>query len=175
YGQAYFKTPYTDTLSKQGMILTRAYSPSAVCSPTRYAIISGTDPFRSYHHSHVLFNGEPLVINENQPNIARLMSEAGYTTGVIGKWHLGLGDMMPRNINNPGRGPNDIGFDFSFIVPDGHNMYPKYYIENGDPVNESYRYRSEIELLDRVGYKLVQHNAVQNWKNLRSDNKIGRK
>src|SRR5690606_17863347 len=91
YGQTIFATPYTDKLATQGMRLTRAYSPSAVCSPTRYAVLTGTDPFRAYHHSHVLFNGEPLVIEENEWTIASLLKRKGYHTGIIGKWHLGLG------------------------------------------------------------------------------------
>ncbi|MFB2118433.1 arylsulfatase [Parapedobacter sp. 2B3] len=176
YGQSRFLTPHTNRLSKEGVRFTAAYSPSAVCSPTRYAIMTGTDPFRSYHHSHVLFNGEPLVIKKDQMTIASFLKKCGYVTGIVGKWHLGLGDAMPRDINEPGRGPNDVGFDYSYIVPDGHNMYPRYYIENGKPVVEpGITFDSEAVMLDRVGYKLVQHRPKGEWPNLRPDSTIGRR
>ncbi len=147
YGQEYFPTPYTDQLADQGILLTSAYSPSAVCSPTRYAVLTGTDPFRRYITSHVLFNAEPMTIGKDELTVGTLLQEMGYATGVVGKWHVGLGDGLPRDINDPGRGPNEIGFDYSFLVADGHNMDPRYYIENGvilggvDPPFSSFRRR----------------------------------
>ena len=173
YGQNLFPTPATDQLVQEGMRFTNTLTPSAVCSPTRYGVLTGTDPFRQYHTSHVLFNGEPLVVGEQEATIASLLQQNGYRTGVIGKWHLGLGDSLPRDINHPGRGPNNIGFDYSFLVPDGHNMYPRYYIENGKSVgNPDYYYSSEIVILDRVGYKLIQHIPDDEWENRRPDNEI---
>ncbi len=174
YGQALFPTPNTDRLAEQGIRLTDAYSPSAVCSPTRYAVLTGTDPFRRYHTSHVLFNGEPLVIEPGQETVASLLKKSGYATGVIGKWHLGLGDSMPRDLNHPGRGPNDIGFDYSFLVPDGHNMYPRYYIENGEVVGGTQPpFASRLQLLNRLDYRLLQNLPVGEWENRRPEERIG--
>ena len=174
YGQKRISTPNTDKMAQEGVRLTHAYSPSAVCSPTRYAIVTGTDPYRSYHDSHVLFNGEPLIIKNDELTVASLLKEYGYVTGVIGKWHLGLGDSLPRDLNNPGRGPNDIGFDYSFLIPDGHNMYPKYYTENGKVVGGiDPPFLSKVTIIDRVGYKLLQSVAVGIWENRRPDDKIG--
>lgn len=174
YGQCRFPTPHTDRLAREGMQFTDAHSPGAICSPTRYAVVTGTDPFRRYHTSHVLFNGEPLVIGEREATVASLLKQQGYRTGVVGKWHLGLGDTLPRNLNRPGRGPNDIGFDDSYLVPDGHNMLPRYYLENGRAEGGTAEpFRSKVRLLDRVGYKLVQNEPVGNWKNRRPDHEIG--
>lgn len=173
YGQKSFATPSTDRLAQEGIRFTDAHAPSAVSSPTRYSVLTGTDPFRRYHTSHVLFNGEPLMIGKQESTVASLLQQGGYSTGVIGKWHIGLGDTLPRDINNPGRGPNDMGFDYSFLIPDGHNMHPRYYIENGRVVRYTpHNYRSEIKILDRVGYKLVQHIPSEKWENRRPDDEI---
>jgi len=173
YGQQSLPTPSTDQLAQEGMRFTDAHAHSAVSSPTRYSVLTGTDPFRQYHTSHVLFNGEPLVIGKQESTVASLLQQGGYSTGVIGKWHVGLGDTIPRDINHSGRGPNETGFDYSFLIPDGHNMDPKYYIENGQVVRYTpHHYRSKTEILDRVGYKLVQHIPSEEWKNRRPGDKI---
>jgi arylsulfatase A-like enzyme len=173
YGQEFFPTPHTDRLAREGMRFTDAHSPCAVCSPTRYGVVTGTDPFRRYHTSHVLFNGESLVIRNGEATVASLLKQAGYRTGVIGKWHLGLGDTLPRNLNNPGRGPNDIGFDYSFLVPDGHNMHPRYYLENGKIAGDNAPvYKSGIKILKRLGYRLVRHEESGTWENRRPDEGI---
>ncbi len=174
YGQDYFPTPNTSKLAEQGMRFTEAYSNAAVCSPTRFSVLTGNCPFRRYHTSHVLFNGEPMVLGSEDFNIAKMLKRQGYTTGVVGKWHLGLGDKLPRDINNPGLGPNDIGFDSSYIVPDGHNMKPGYYIEDGEIEGGAEpAFESEIKILDRYGYKLVQHIPKGEWQDRRPDDKIG--
>ncbi|MFW6124711.1 MAG: sulfatase family protein [Pirellulales bacterium] len=174
YGQRGFTTPHTDRLAREGMRFTDAHSPSAICSPTRYAVVTGTDPFRRYHMSHVLFNGEPLVIGKQEATVASLLKQQGYWSGVVGKWHLGLGDTLPRDLNRPGRGPNDIGFDYSYLVPDGHNMLPLYYLENGEVEGGTEEpFRSKARLLDRVGYKLVQNEPLGDWENRRPNHAIG--
>lgn len=174
YGQGYFPTPHTDRLASEGIQLTSAYSPSAVCTPTRYAVVTGTDPFRRFLTSHVIFNAHPLLIEPDQPTVASLLKPAGYATGVFGKWHLGLGDTLPRDLNHPGRGPNEIGFDYSFLVPDGHNMLPPYYIENGEVLGGvEPPFESELIIQNRVGTKLLQHNRVGEWPNRRPNDLIG--
>ncbi len=174
YGQRVFPTPHTDRLAEQGISLTSAYSPSSVCSPTRYAVLTGTDPFRRYITSHVLFNAEPLVVGKGEETVASLLKQAGYATGAVGKWHLGLGDALPRDLNTPGRGPNEIGFDYSFLVPDGNNMLPHVYHENGFVVaDEGTRYDSELVIQERIGLSLLQHNPNGRWENHRPGNEIG--
>ncbi|QDT63883.1 sulfatase family protein [Calycomorphotria hydatis] len=173
YGQDIFPTPHTSRLASEGMRFTDAHSPSAVCSPTRYGLLTGTSPFRRYHTSHVLFNGEPLVIGENEPTIASLLKECGYATGVNGKWHLGLGNHVPRDLNQPGRGPQSIGFEESFLVPDGHNMFPRYYMKNGEVLGGVVPpFESSPQLIDRLGYKLVDHQQIGNWPDRRPDEEI---
>jgi arylsulfatase A-like enzyme len=148
YGQRVYPTPHTDRLAREGMRFTDAHSPNAVCSPTRYAVVTGTDPYRRYATSHVLFNGEATV--------ASLLRRKGYRTGVVGKWRLGLGDALPRDLNQPGRGPNDLGFDESFIVADGPDMKPDY-LKNGRIVDvEKPAFAAKPGLIKRVGYQLTR-------------------
>ncbi|MCA1808467.1 MAG: sulfatase-like hydrolase/transferase [Lentisphaerae bacterium] len=174
YGQSYFPTPHTDLLAEQGIRLTTAYSSSAVCTPTRYAVLTGTDPFRRFLNSHVIFNAHPLLIEPGEPTVASLLKKVGYATGVIGKWHLGLGDTLPRDINHPGRGPNELGFDYACLVPDGHNMFPLYYIENGAVVGGvEPPLKSDLIIQNRVGTKLLQHKQQGEWPNRRPTELIG--
>lgn len=176
YGQKAFPTPHVDRLAREGMRFTDAHSPHALCSPTRYAVVTGTDPYRRYHTSHVIYNGEPLVIRPQEETIASLLRTGGYRTGIVGKWHLGLGDIMPRDLNHPGRGPNEVGFDYSYLVPDGHNMTPDYYLENGAVVGGTEpSYDSEVTVALRSGYQMLFNNPAEGatWENRRPGNGIG--
>jgi arylsulfatase A len=173
-GQTLFPTPHTDRLAEQGVRLTSAYSPSPVCTPTRYAVLTGTDPFRQYVTSHVLFNGEPLIIGKNEQTVASLLQRAGYATGVVGKWHLGLGDSLPRDLNHPGRGPNEIGFDYSFIVPDGNNMLPHVYHENGAVVGGvEPPFKPNPKVIERIGFRMFEHTQRNDWPKRRPGHEIG--
>ncbi|MEX2579553.1 MAG: sulfatase-like hydrolase/transferase [Verrucomicrobiales bacterium] len=184
YGPSSIPTPNIDRLASEGMKFTDAHSPSAICSPARYGLLAGTDPCRRYHTSHVLFNGEPLVVGEEEDTVASIVASVDYRTGIVGKWHLGLGDELPRNLDAPGRGPNQLGFDTSFLVPDGHNMKPLYYLENGvvvgdavggDPVGGDSvgAYPSELAVIERVGYRLLEHRADGDWPTRRPPERIG--
>lgn len=174
YGQLAFHTPHTDRLAAEGLRFTDAHTPSAICSATRYGVLTGTSPFRRYHTSHVLFNGEPLVIRAGELTLGSLLQGQGYATAVIGKWHLGLGNKIPRDLNHPGRGPNDIGFDESFLVPDGHNMEPRYYLENGEVVGGTTpSFDGPVQLLNRLGYRLVQVHSQDSWEDRRPNEQIG--
>jgi len=176
YGHSPIATPNIDSLAAEGLRFTDAHSPSAICSATRYGLVTGTDPCRRYHTSHVLFNGEPLMIGEREATVATVLTDAGYRTGVVGKWHLGMGDTFPRNLTAPGRGPADIGFGFSFIVADGHNMSPKYYLSDGVPFGDAadLSYPSRLTVIDRLGYKLLEHRPQGDWPEHRPDARIGR-
>ena len=178
YGPSPIPTPHIDRLARQGIRFTDAHSPAAICSPTRYSLLTGTDPYRRYHTSHVLFNGEPLMIAEDQATVASMLSTAGYRTGVVGKWHVGLGDHLPRDLANPGRGANELGFDTSFLVADGHNMLPHVYLADGRPVDGrgdpiEARFPSRLTVIDRLGYKLLEHRPAADWPDHRPPDRIG--
>lgn len=82
-------TPNLDRLASEGIRFTDAYCPVSVCSPSRFALITGTYPFRSWKKSGVLANYEPSMMAPNQLTLPQMLQKAGYTTGGFGKWHLG--------------------------------------------------------------------------------------
>ncbi|WP_440875081.1 sulfatase family protein [Thalassotalea sp. PLHSN55] len=134
--QPVLTTPNIDTLAKQGMWFDDGHSATALCAPTRYAIMSGKNNYRSYAPWGVWGMFQANAISRNEPTIGRVAQEAGYKTGFVGKWHLG-GDFKLKNSNKLYRGgeskplpqvdlnkmvaggPKDMGFDYSFMLPDG--------------------------------------------------------
>ncbi|MFP4069879.1 MAG: sulfatase family protein [Opitutales bacterium] len=126
YGATRFPTPNIDRLAAEGMRFTDAHSPSSVCTPSRYALLTGRYGFRSWAGGATLVSSDPLLIDPDRPTIATLLKGAGYHTGIIGKWHLGFGDprdpefetLSGSDYNHPLRpGPLECGFDTFFGVP----------------------------------------------------------
>ena len=130
YGATMVKTPNMDRLADEGIRFTDFHSASAVCSPSRYALITGTYPARVDLYG-AMFLREPLVVNPGQITIAKVMKEAGYETAAIGKWHLGFGNERPVDWNKPLKpGPLELGFDYYFGVPVLNSHPPFVFVEN---------------------------------------------
>ncbi|MEM1444286.1 MAG: sulfatase-like hydrolase/transferase, partial [Verrucomicrobiota bacterium] len=120
------RTPATQRLADEGMLFTDAHSPSAVCTPTRYSLLTGRYAWRSYLQDWVLNERMPLLIEEGTETLPAMMQTAGYVTGCVGKWHLGFGRDMDAYQNNDFTiGPNTVGFDYFFGVPFSHNSSPE--------------------------------------------------
>ncbi len=135
YGASKVHTPNIDQLAKEGLKFTDAHSASAVCTPSRYALITGEYPFRKKGLSHPIFLKHPLVIDTTQKTIANVMKDAGYSTACIGKWHLGFGTTAPTNWNKKLKpGPIELGFDYYFGVPVVNSHPPFVFVENHDVV-----------------------------------------
>ncbi len=143
-------TPNIDRLVDQGMHFTDSHSGSAVCTPTRYGLLTGRYCFRSRLKSGVLFGYDEPLIEKDRVTIAQMMNENGYVTGCIGKWHLGLGweikeeyiDSMNVDMRSKtdfgvqvSDGPNEHGFDYSYIIPASLDMEPYVYLRNGTVVD----------------------------------------
>jgi arylsulfatase A-like enzyme len=125
YGATRIATPHCDRLAREGRRFTDAHSPSGVCSPTRFGLLTGCYPWRDNRVPRHLLASEPLVIGEGEPTIASLLQAAGYATGCIGKWHLGAQRSNPIDWNAPlTPGPNAVGFDYFFGVINSHNQAP---------------------------------------------------
>lgn len=125
------RTPAIDRLAAEGIRFTDASTPSSVCSPTRYALMTGRYCWRSRLKHEVLGVAEPLLIEPNRPTIASVLKTQGYKTAAIGKWHLGYGRENPVRYTDKLRpGPLDVGFDFHFGVPSNHSDVTGVYIEN---------------------------------------------
>ncbi|MDF1825374.1 MAG: arylsulfatase [Verrucomicrobiales bacterium] len=119
-------TPSAQRLAGEGMLFTDAHSPSAVCTPTRYSLLTGRYAWRSYLQDWVLSERMPLLIEEGIETLPAMMRSAGYKTACIGKWHLGFGREMDAYQNNEfSIGPNRVGFDYFFGVPFSHNSSPE--------------------------------------------------
>ncbi|MEM1441046.1 MAG: sulfatase-like hydrolase/transferase, partial [Verrucomicrobiota bacterium] len=98
----------------------------AVCTPTRYSLLTGRYAWRSYLKDWVLNERMPLLIEEGTETLPAMMQTAGYVTGCVGKWHLGFGREMDAYQNNDfSIGPNTVGFDHFFGVPFSHNSSPE--------------------------------------------------
>lgn len=120
------RTPSAQRLADEGMLFTDAHSPSAVCTPTRYSVLTGRYAWRSYLQDWVLSERMPLLIEKGTETLPAMMQAAGYTTGCVGKWHLGFGREMDAYQNNDfSVGPNTVGFDYFFGVPFSHNSSPE--------------------------------------------------
>jgi len=147
YGATKVKTPNLDKLAEGGMRFTDAHSPASVCTPTRFALMTGQYAWRQ-KGTGILSGAAPLVIQkERLPfTLPALLKSAGYTTGVVGKWHLGLGDPVPDFNVEIKPGPREVGFDYSFVIPATGDRVPCVYVENGkvvgldpkDPIKVSY-------------------------------------
>ncbi len=130
YGATKVQTPNIDRLAKEGRKFTDFHSASAVCSPSRYALITGRYPSREDFWSPV-FVRAPLTVDAERTTIADVMKDAGYTTGIVGKWHLGFGNTEPVDWNKPLKpGPLELGFDYYFGVPVLNSHPPFVYVEN---------------------------------------------
>ena len=131
YGATLIDTPHTDRLAREGRRFTDAHSPAAVCSPTRFGLLTGTYPWREDRVMRHLFAYEPLVIRDGEPTIASILKGAGYATACIGKWHLGAQRQDPIDWNQPlTPGPRHVGFDYYFGVINSHNQAPFVWVEN---------------------------------------------
>lgn len=134
YGATKVNTPNIDQLAKEGRRFTDAHSASAVCSPSRYALITGQYPARKDLWAPI-FLKTPLVIDTSQMTVAKVMKEAGYATAAIGKWHLGFGNKRPIDWNKDLKpGPLELGFDYYFGVPVLNSHPPYVYVENHNVV-----------------------------------------
>lgn len=135
YGAVKLKTPNIDRLAKEGMRFTDAHAPAAVCSPSRYGLLTGQYPFRNPEFAkQVLPPASPLGIGLDQPTIGTLAKSKGYITGVFGKWHVGIGMSPGADYNGEIKGvPLDVGFDESFIDP--CNLASAIFIDGRQVVN----------------------------------------
>ncbi len=133
YGATKLQTPHIDRLAKEGRRFTDAHSASAVCSPSRYGLMTGQFPLRRNFWGPCGLNQE-LSIDTSQPTLASVLKSVGYATAIIGKWHLGVG-RGKTDWNQPLKpGPMELGFDYYFGIPTVNSGPPFVYVENHNVV-----------------------------------------
>ena len=160
-------TPNIDRLAAEGMLFTDAHSGSAVCTPTRYGVVTGRYCWRTPLKKGVLSGYSRSLIEPGRLTVASMLRQKGYRTAVVGKWHLGLDWAAKRGAADPvgedkiaerarrgnpfarpegfeidftqavSRGPSDYGFDYSYIFPASLDMAPYVYVEDNRPVADA--------------------------------------
>jgi arylsulfatase A-like enzyme len=146
-------TPHIDRLATQGMRFTDAHTPSAVCTPTRYGLLTGRYCWRTSLKRGVLNGYSPLLIEPGRLTVASLLKRRGYVTAGMGKWHLGLGNQKQTDFARPLKpGPNTVGFDSFFGIPASLDMPPYVFFEN-DRVTEAPSATIEASTMRRNGGK----------------------
>ncbi|MCB4807877.1 arylsulfatase [Tamlana sp. 62-3] len=134
YGATEIKTPNIDKLANNGLLFTNGYATSATCSPSRFSLLTGVYPWRN-KRAKILAGDAPLLIDTAQQTLPKLLNKAGYNTAIIGKWHLGLGSGHVNWNNTITPGPNQVGFNESYILAATQDRVPTVYIHNGNVVN----------------------------------------
>ncbi|HDT12748.1 MAG TPA: arylsulfatase [Candidatus Aminicenantes bacterium] len=145
YGADKVPTPAIDALAARGLRFTNAHSPAATCTPSRYALLTGEYAWRR-EGTGIAAGDANLIIEPGRRTLASMLRDAGYATGVVGKWHLGLGQGRIDWNGGIRPGPAEIGFDYSYLIPATGDRVPCVYVENGrvvgldpaDPIRVSF-------------------------------------
>ncbi|XP_002739253.1 arylsulfatase A-like [Saccoglossus kowalevskii] len=117
YGHPTTSTPHLDKLAANGLLLTQFYAGSPVCSPSRASLLTGRLPPRTGVYPGVFQANDSGGLPLNETTIAELLKTVNYQTGMIGKWHLGVGE-------NQKYLPTNFGFDYYFGIPYTHAQCP---------------------------------------------------
>ncbi len=130
YGATKVSTPNIDRLADEGLRFTSGYAPAATCTPTRFAMLTGRYAWRVPGTGIAPPNATALI-QPDQPTLATMLRDAGYVTGVVGKWHLGLGQKPAPDWNGQLKpGPLEIGFDSCFLMPTTGDRVPCVYVRD---------------------------------------------
>ena len=151
YGANIVKTPNLDKLAAQGCRFTNAHSTAAVCTPTRYALLTGRYAWRE-PNTGIARGDQSLLIQPGTTTIASVLKTAGYKTGVVGKWHLGLGSPPKTDYNVEIKpGPLEIGFDYAFVIPATGDRVPCVFVENRQVVGYDRTDPIEVSFGAKIG------------------------
>ena len=135
YGAKLVQTPNLDRLAREGRRFTDAHSPASTCSPSRRAMLTGGYSWRQPEGSSIMPGNAALSIKPGSVTLPSMLKQAGYTTGIVGKWHLGLGKESGPDWNDGIKpGPLEIGFDYAFFFPATGDRVPCVFIENHNVV-----------------------------------------
>ena len=152
YGAMQIPTPNIDRLARQGIRFTDAHSAAALCTPSRYSVLTGRYCWRSRLKKGVLNGYDPLLIDPGRLTLASLLRDSGYATACVGKWHLGLGDSAGTDYSAELRpGPLELGFDYFFGLPASLDMPPYCFVENHRTVGELGPEKQPYNTLQRPG------------------------
>lgn len=151
YGATKIHTPNIDRIAKEGIRFTNAHATSSTCTPSRYGLLTGQYPWRK-EGTGIAAGDAGSIIKDEQFTIADLFKKGGYQTAVVGKWHLGLGGANGPDWNGTiKQSPNELGFDYSFIIPATPDRVPCVYVENHEVLNLDPKDPIEVSYQNPVG------------------------
>jgi len=163
YGAQKVQTPCIDSLAREGIQFLDAHAPSAVCTPSRYSALTGRYCWRTQLKVDCVFGYDPLLIEEGRMTTASMLKSIGYSTAIIGKWHLGFGKDHPNWNGELRPGPLEVGFDHYFGYPVTNAQAPHVYIENrrvvGLDPNDPIRLGPDSKTNLQYGGKAAQYKA----------------
>jgi len=147
YGATAVPTPNVDRLASRGLRFTDGYATAATCTPSRYSLLTGSYPWRN-ERAAILAGDAPMIIPDGMATLPSVMRSAGYATGVVGKWHLGLGRGDLDWNGEISATPLDVGFDRSFIMAATNDRVPCVYVDGrkvsgldpADPIEVTYKW-----------------------------------
>ncbi len=129
--EALVRTPGLNRLAAEGMRFTNANTPGSICSPTRYALLTGQYAWRGPLRFGVVNVDDPMIVETDRTTLPKYLQKLGYQTAQVGKWHLGYGDKFPADFTGKlTPGPNDVGFDYHFGLPQNLDDKLRVWIEN---------------------------------------------
>ena len=146
YGAHRISTPGMDRVANEGIRFTQGFCTAATSTPSRYSVMTGLYPWTNTD-AKILPGNAALIIDTQKITLPKLMKQAGYATGSVGKWHIGLGDGKVDWNKEVHPGAAEIGYDYSFIQAATNDRVPCVFLENGrvvgldpnDPLYVDYR------------------------------------
>lgn len=130
YGATSVQTPGMDRLANEGLRFTQGHSTAATSTPSRYSLLTGMYPW-SNKEARILPGNAALIIDTERITLPKMLKQAGYVTGAVGKWHLGLGNGYADWNKELSPGAKEVGYDYSFIQAATNDRVPCIFIENG--------------------------------------------
>ncbi len=170
YGSKVLPTPNIDKLAASGIKFTNGHATSPTCTPSRFAMMTGTYPWRQ-NGTGILPGDAKMIIPTDKLTLPKVFKNAGYETAIIGKWHLGLGDKVEKNWNSEIKpSPNEVGFDYSFIFPATADRVPTVFMENHkvlatdekDPIIVNYQQKVGNDPTGKENPELLKMKASPN-------------
>jgi len=167
YGAKDVETPNLDELGRAGIKFTNAHAAAATCTPSRYALMTGNNPYRA-KGTGILPGDAALIIPQDKITLPKVFQKKGYATAIVGKWHLGLGDQVDKNWNGKiAPGPLEVGYGYSFIFPATADRVPTVFLENhhvlaadpNDPIQVNYKQKIGNEPTGKENPELLKIKA----------------